>query len=72
MAFAGIKDSAELADLLVYMRKLADSPARVAEVGGSRPAPGRFFGFNYLIYKKFYLLTADDQGLTWRPFPAPA
>lgn len=26
MAFAGIKDSAELADLLVYMRKLADSP----------------------------------------------
>jgi len=26
MAFAGIKDSAELADLLVYMRKLADTP----------------------------------------------
>ena len=27
MAFAGIKDNAELADLLVYMRKLADTPA---------------------------------------------
>jgi cytochrome c len=26
MAFPGIKDSAELADLLVYMRKFADSP----------------------------------------------
>ena len=27
MAFAGVKDSAELADLLVYLRKLSDSPA---------------------------------------------
>jgi cytochrome c len=27
MAFAGIKDSQELADLLVYMRKMSDSPA---------------------------------------------
>ncbi|MGE0852799.1 MAG: cytochrome c family protein [Hyphomicrobiaceae bacterium] len=27
MAFAGIKDDAELADLLVYLRKLADTPA---------------------------------------------
>jgi cytochrome c len=27
MAFAGVKDDAELADLLVYLRKLADSPA---------------------------------------------
>jgi cytochrome c len=27
MAFAGVKDPAELADLLVYMRKLADAPA---------------------------------------------
>jgi cytochrome c len=27
MAFAGIKDDAELADLLVYLRKLADNPA---------------------------------------------
>ena len=27
MAFAGIKDNAELADLLVYLRSLADSPA---------------------------------------------
>jgi cytochrome c len=27
MAFAGVKDSAELADLLAYMRKLSDSPA---------------------------------------------
>jgi cytochrome c len=27
MAFAGIKDNAELADLLVYLRKLADTPA---------------------------------------------
>ena len=27
MAFPGIKDAAELADLLVYMRKLADAPA---------------------------------------------
>jgi cytochrome c len=27
MAFAGIKDTAELADLLVYMRKLSDAPA---------------------------------------------
>ena len=26
-AFAGVKDDAELADLLVYLRKLADSPA---------------------------------------------
>jgi cytochrome c len=27
MAFVGIKDNAELADLLVYLRKLADTPA---------------------------------------------
>jgi len=27
MAFPGIKDDAELADLLVYIRKLADAPA---------------------------------------------
>jgi cytochrome c len=27
MAFPGIKDNAELADLLVYLRKLADTPA---------------------------------------------
>jgi cytochrome c len=27
MAFVGVKDNAELADLLVYLRKLADSPA---------------------------------------------
>ena len=27
MAFAGVKDNAELADLLVYLRKLADTPA---------------------------------------------
>ncbi len=27
MAFAGIKDDTELADLLVYLRKLADTPA---------------------------------------------
>ena len=27
MAFAGVKDDAELADLLVYLRKLSDSPA---------------------------------------------
>ncbi|KAB2914439.1 MAG: cytochrome c family protein [Hyphomicrobiaceae bacterium] len=27
MAFAGIKDNAELADLLVYLRKLSDTPA---------------------------------------------
>jgi cytochrome c len=27
MAFVGIKDNAELADLLVYLRSLADSPA---------------------------------------------
>jgi cytochrome c2 len=27
MAFPGIKDDAELADLLIYMRKLGDAPA---------------------------------------------
>jgi cytochrome c len=27
MAFAGVKDNAELADLLVYLRKLSDTPA---------------------------------------------
>jgi cytochrome c len=27
MAFAGVKDDAELADLLVYLRKLSDTPA---------------------------------------------
>jgi cytochrome c2 len=27
MAFVGIKDDAELADLLVYVRKLSDAPA---------------------------------------------
>ena len=27
MAFPGIRDNAELADLLVYLRKLSDSPA---------------------------------------------
>jgi cytochrome c len=27
MAFAGVRDNAELADLLVYLRKLADTPA---------------------------------------------
>jgi cytochrome c len=27
MAFAGVKDNAELADLLVYLRKLSDNPA---------------------------------------------
>jgi cytochrome c len=27
MAFAGVKDDAELADLLVYLRKLSDNPA---------------------------------------------
>ena len=31
MAFAGIKDDAELADLLVYIRKLADAPAALPQ-----------------------------------------
>lgn len=31
MAFAGIKDVAELADLLIYIRKLADTPAALPQ-----------------------------------------
>ena len=31
MAFAGVKDNAELADLLVFLRKLADSPAALPQ-----------------------------------------
>jgi len=31
MAFAGVKDSTDLADLLVYLRKLADSPAALPQ-----------------------------------------
>ena len=36
MAFPGVKDNAELADLLVYLRKLADTPAALAAVGRAR------------------------------------
>ena len=31
MAFVGVKDNVELADLLVYLRKLADSPAALPQ-----------------------------------------
>jgi cytochrome c len=31
MAFAGVKDAAELADLLVYLRKLSDQPAALPQ-----------------------------------------
>ena len=33
MAFPGIRDDADLADLLAYLRKLSDTPAAPAAVG---------------------------------------
>jgi cytochrome c len=39
MSFAGIKDEAEMADLLAYMRTLADSPAPLPAVPAAAPAP---------------------------------
>jgi cytochrome c2 len=31
MQFPGVKDNADLADLLVYLRKLADTPAALPQ-----------------------------------------
>ena len=44
MQFPGVKDNADLADLLAYMRKLSDTPAAAAPVKptDSRQVHGRF------------------------------
>jgi hypothetical protein len=40
MSFAGVKDVAELADLLSYLRTLSDAPAALPEVpAASAPQP---------------------------------
>ena len=39
MSFAGVKDLAEEADLLVYLRTLADTPAPLPAVPAEAPAP---------------------------------
>ena len=38
MSYAGVKDDAELADLLAYLRTLADSPAPLPAVPAAAPA----------------------------------
>ena len=40
MPFPGVKDNAELADLLAYMRKLSDTPAAAAAVGSAAARSG--------------------------------
>jgi cytochrome c len=40
MSYAGVRDVAELADLLAYLRTLSDSPAPLPEVPpAAAPAP---------------------------------